>query len=118
MLNEGFDVFIIDEIIRNFFREREEFFRYVMREKEEVFKILLGLRNGDDKENDIKIIDYGMIIMFGNMVVVKFVDRVICDICNKDLCNKYFFKVYKFKVYGIEFFILDNKFDFSCIVKY
>lgn len=118
MLNEGLDASITDEIIRNSFREREEFFRYAMREKEEASKISPGSRNGDDKENDTKITDHGMTTMFGNMVAAKLADRVTCDICNKDLCNKYFLKVHKFKVHGIESSTPDNKFDPSRIAKH
>lgn len=118
MLNEGLDGSLTEEIIRNSFREREEFFRYAMREKEEASKISPGSRNGDDKENDTKITDNGMTTMFGNMVAAKLADRVTCDICNKDLCNKYFLKVHKFKVHGVETSTSDNKFDPSRIAKH
>lgn len=118
MLNEGLDGSLTEEIIRNSFREREEFFRYAMREKEEASKISPGSKSGDEKDNETKMADNGMTTMFGNMVAAKLADRVTCDICNKDLCNKYFLKVHKFKVHGVDTSATDNKFDPSRIAKH
>ncbi|KAK3091217.1 hypothetical protein FSP39_018017 [Pinctada imbricata] len=116
MLSEGFDSSITEEIIKNSFREKEEYYRNAMKAKEEAVKVSPGSKSTDEGHTDTKISENGMTTMFGNMVAAKLADRVTCDICNKDLCNKYFLKVHKFKVHGVDT-THDNRFDPSKISK-
>ena len=121
MFSEGFDSSITEEIIKNSFREKEEYYRQAMKAKEEasLSKISPGSKSADDGHPETKMAENGMTTMFGNMVAAKLADRVTCDICNKDLCNKYFLKVHKFKVHGVDTNTNtpDNRFDPSRISK-
>ncbi|KAJ8306006.1 hypothetical protein KUTeg_016551 [Tegillarca granosa] len=91
MLNEGMDIPLSEDMIKQ-----------SMKMKEEAMKMSPRSKISDDGPIENRMSENGLSTMFGNMVAAKLADRVTCEICNKDLCNKYFLKVHMFKVHGVE----------------